>query len=308
VPACVGAVSEGRPTKGGHRVARSLLLVGWTLPEGELSAHLPDDVRAGDLVSGRLFFHAADGDRDDELSLLPPGERPMADHVIEAAGTTVRVGDGVIAFRVPSGVTGVPLSLRDAAGVVRGEVDVPVADAGTGDTAAGAWPPYCQLNGLVRVDGRFDGDLRNTEARIGDADLQVWAESPRRIVAIVLGTATGRQAVRLLDGDWKCRGAIDVLGLTVHPRQARATAGAGTTIRMTVTGLERLRADLRPVIDLSAWIGGGWSVATEHVVDPTAALDGCLVLTTDVVAPERGLLQTLGRIRLLEPDPGGCSG
>lgn len=264
--------------------ARGFRFVRAELALGTLSLGLPGDIAAGDTVSGMLSIEAPDGIEIPAASIRIAGETFPASRDVSIA-----------AFRVPPGVATLSLDVLDDSGDVVASGTVPVGVAPADETPR-PLPQRCPRRNLFTIDGRFDGDLRNTDVRIGDAWLTPWAESPRRIVIAGPRRLTGRLALDLGDEEWTAHGTIDVIGVEAEPRSKPVTAGESVEITIRVSGLAALAAAEVLTIDLDRWITGEPPSTEALTITPSPPSD-VVTLTRSFAVPANGTFNCLARLR-----------
>ena len=272
--------------------SRGLRFVEADLPKGTLTLALPGDIAAGDAVSGLLSIDAPDGADVTSASL----------HV-GVQGFRASRARSTAAFRVPAGATDVPMEVVGEDGAILASGRVPVAPAVAPTVAPSvaakeprALPTRCPRHNLFVIEGRFDGDRRNTDVRIGDAWLTPWAESPRRIVLVGPEKLTGRHALDVGDDPWTAHGVVDVIGVEAEPRSKQAKAGEIVTITLRVSGVAALTPADAFIVDLETWIAGGAESTEALTITPSPPGDA-VTLTRTFAVPSDGLFNCLARLR-----------
>ena len=284
------APSLARAAPPGVRIAdsRGLRIFEADLAKGTLTLALPGDVAAGDAVSGLLSIDAPDGADVTAASLRVAGQSFRASRARSAAG-----------FRVPVDAKDVAMEVVGDDGAVLASGRVPVGPA-VAPREPRALPKTCPRRNLFVIDGRFDGDLRNTDVRIGDAWLTPWAESPRRIVLVGPRELTGRHAIDVGDdvGDveWTAHGVVDVIGVEAEPRTKQAIAGESVTITIRVSGLAALGPSDALTVDLESWMTGE-AEKTEALTITPAPPNDVVTLTRAFAVPADGTFNCLARLR-----------
>jgi hypothetical protein len=201
-----------------------LTVATFTLPEGTVTAYLPDDVAPGETFSGTL--------EGPEGFVLTLGE--------QRARTGAR-----FAWAVPAGEPRqrFTVTLLDPAGSERARASLRTGTPPPRDTAF-RFPPLAQAGKPLSIRGPLDGDLRTTRVEIGGALTTPVAESARRVIVHAPEGLLGPATVIVTKAGTQHRGAVRGLSITtVSP------AGASSSIReVTVTGLSGIDRDVPMVI------------------------------------------------------------
>jgi hypothetical protein len=215
--------------------------VGWGLlhaefptPAGKVIVYLPDDIRAGDTVSGTVV-----------TAPLQEGADPntLAGVVVEFAGAKSTGG----AFVATVGAAGMAvLALRDSEGRTLGRQLIAVGNPTTRPTGAD-FPPVAQSGRPVWVGGPFDGDATNTSCSVRGRPVTVVAESPRSAVALPPEGLSGRVKIQVQDGPFAAEGDVNVAELRMSAPKSQLLQGERTTLTVRVTGLEGLPESAYPV-------------------------------------------------------------
>jgi hypothetical protein len=214
-------------------------VVSFEVPAGTVYVNLPGDLAPGDRASATV-------------NPVPSGKtaKDQARHGEELAAFSVQLGaqpaaagPGVRTFDAPAAGS-LPVVLTDKKGKRVGEVRVPLRAPAAAPTAY-AIPAVGQGGGAFPIAGAFDGDLSNSEARIGGTPAQPMAESPRQLV--VRGPQDGMAATPV---EVRERGQVVATGTyrNVSVKLAAPTthllSGQRTTLTVTLGGLHDLKETL----------------------------------------------------------------
>ncbi len=286
------------------RLSGAPMLIGEVaLPEGEFSLMLPDDLAAGDRISG--WFSVSDDERTSHLPAAPG--RALADFTVVVNGVTFPLSDSRVHLDLEDGVDELQVTLFDGGGELRAEGRTTVARSrpvSTSPAALGDLPPYCSSTGVIVLTGSLDGDSRSTHVEVGGERLEIWTESPRRATALAFGLPLGEREFRVSEGETEIQGSIHVLHVEIEPMSIEAEGGTRVPYLVVVDGLEGLVAPQAPILSLSAWTEDG-SEATVHrdaVVEPRLADAGRVVIRGEFTVAEAGTFHINGGIRSAPPE------
>jgi len=256
---------------------------------GTVTVHLPEEMAAGDTISGTIVAEPAgntDRKRDKNLGTL-------SGYVLEVEDRREEVGDGRITMTLPraAGSTDVvTLVLRESRkgkpGREVGRVDLPLHDV-TEATEDFRLPHVAQTGHPLVVHGRFDGDLATTGLRVGEADALPLAESPRAAIFRSPAEIVGKAPLTLSEqGETVAEGEIRNVAVNLSAPNLDLKKGESTTLSAVVSGLEDLEEEIP--LTLRVWpaavvnVEGGHSqdlVIRPEDVDATGSYDLSLRVT-----------------------------
>lgn len=169
---------------------------------GTVTVNVPDDIAAGDTISGTVVSEAKGKTVDDQAK----NQDELNGFVVEVAKPAQpapKEGGNLIDFckdpaqagtthskevcnkwSIPDGVTRVPVLLKNKDGKTVGKSDLPV---GPKVNPAGAavdvfTPAVGQAGKPMSVKGPFDGDFASTVVKVGNLGTKFLASSPRKVV------------------------------------------------------------------------------------------------------------------------------
>lgn len=177
IPALLDAAEccKQRPGKDG------LFCASFLTPEGEVLLMLPDDLMLDEVFSGRVFLRPRGSVESDRQ--LNAGRLLTYKFLFDSQVTPVY--NSVVVWRTPALVPdhNFRIVLLDSTGGKASHADIPViAMVDTSPPFDFGWPRRVQPNHLFQITGKFDGNLVGTSIRIGNYELKVLAQSPRKSV------------------------------------------------------------------------------------------------------------------------------
>ena len=221
-------------------------------PEGKVNIHLPDDIAAGDTISGTVIAEPY-GTSPYEIN---ENSDVLNGYVVEVKTPkkTIKkskVGVNKIAkIVVPAGVaTALTLVLKNNKGKTVSKSSIPVnpttsvIDKPKDFTV----PEIGQTGRPVEIPGPFDGSLDTTSVKIGGKKSPVLAESPRKAVAQTPRDVVGQVDMELKERNKVTKGKINMLAIKLSAPKTTLLRGEETTITAQVVGLEGLPRDSYPV-------------------------------------------------------------
>ena len=204
-------------------------------PQGRVNVYLPNDMAAGDTISG-IAYAEPQGSNDSE-------RRANADtlngYVVDVGGTRVHVADHVFRYVVPASASAVQLMLRNAERNI-GVSNVRLATAAATSSQMSI-PAFAQAGRPMEVLGPFDGDLTNTQAVVGGRPSPILAESPRQVVLMSPDAPTGPVSVQVRDGTHNLSTVYNNVSVSLSTPRTTLARGETSQITVQVQGLQGLR-------------------------------------------------------------------
>ncbi len=224
-------------------VVTGLSVATFTAPQGTIYVNLPSDMAAGDTLSGTVVAEA----KGEDPKQRTKHQRELSEYVIEFGQQqqTISAG-GILRLVAPAAAT--YLILRDKKGKEVCRSEVPVASS-LPAIPEFTLPTLGQEGQPIQIIGSFDGQLDTTRVNVGGQDMQLRAESPRRVIAVNTSNRAGLTEIELREGNQVRRGPFRSLGISLSAPKLNLLRGEGTTLTIVVTGLEDLRESIPLVIE-----------------------------------------------------------
>ena len=212
---------------------------------GNIKVYLPDDIRQGDVITGRVVAEP-EGRNEKQLA------RNLAEltkYTIRLNGEKFAVENAAKAFRftVPAGqpIQG-SLDLINVTGTnpVQ-QLTIPAKPLNEQKPA----PVQCMIPGHVitgspmTIPGPFDGNAANTLCTIGNQPATILAESPRTCIVAFPASANGMQTTEIKEnGQQPCTKNVSGVQMDVSAGKLNLTKGEKTYIEVNISGLQNLPA------------------------------------------------------------------
>jgi hypothetical protein len=214
-----------------------------SVPAGKIVIHLPDDMAAGDTISGTVVAEPAgrtDKEHDANSSVLEG-------YVVDAGPKKTSVRGRVLTWIVPPAVTAVAFILRDSRGKEVGRTSVPVRtqQPGVGPPPKPQdfrFPQIAVAGQPLVIHGPFDGDFANTKLTIGGQPAETIAESPRKLVVAPAVNVTGPSAYQLMERGVAATAPCSVISLKLTAPKTSLTRGERVAVHIAISGLDGIRA------------------------------------------------------------------
>ncbi|MGZ5437669.1 MAG: carboxypeptidase-like regulatory domain-containing protein [Pyrinomonadaceae bacterium] len=313
-PTPTSSNADDRQKTSSVQTSGGLHVVTFTLPEGRIKISLPDDMRAGDTISGTVVTEPK-GNTEQEKTA---NDSRLRIHVIQLDDNT-KVEPARPQFKwtpqlpTPSAPVRYLVRLFEVLGGKQTEVSnvqlspgmpLPVEPIGkipsTPGTSNFVIPPLGQSGRTIVITGPFDGDLSNTILRYGPANrtihefeknsdsvsggfglLRTLAESPRKIVFESPTNVTGPMGIMVKEGDGPpTTGTYRNVGVNLSAPKTNLLKGEKTTLTVQVSGLEGIKEPVPLTLECEGVITMEGGPLQPLVIEPSQVNASGLYTTT----------------------------
>lgn len=223
-----------------------------SVPQGTLRVSLPDDMAAGDTISGTVVAEPAgrtDGERSANSAVLNG-------YVVDIGAKSTGAAQHAFTFVVPVTAALMPLVLRGSTGRVVARETVPVRKAQPpfGHAAVPQdfhFPQVVAAGQPFPIAGPFSGNFAKSTLAVGGRPADLIAESPRTMVAAAPTNVTGPTSVQLNENGVAVTAPCRVVALKLTAPKTNLTRGERTTLHVLVEGLDGLRQPIPVLLENS---------------------------------------------------------
>ena len=295
-----------RSNSAGNESLRAERFARWLGTRERVKVSLPDDMAAGDTISGTVIAEpSGKTDKDKERNA---GE--LNGYVIELETQKSPVSNGVMRrIALAPTMLAPSLILLDSKGKQIAVFPIVLLPSAPTAPSTVNLPPLGQTGRPLQVQGPFDGDSSNTSAKIGGTDAKVIAESPRKLVVETPGNVVGPSEIKVTENGTTARGAFRNLKIDLTAPKTSLMKGESTELHVQVNGLEGItqpvQVQVRNESPSNINLNGG---NTQNIViQPSQVkMDGSFNWTTNVTGIGNGGFQITGKLpdnlrRLLLP-------
>ncbi|HKZ02027.1 MAG TPA: hypothetical protein VJ180_07300, partial [Pyrinomonadaceae bacterium] len=230
--------------KGETTTANGLITANLVTPHGRVSVFLPDDMAAGDMISGAVNAEAA-GSTPEERQR---NYEALVGAVTKDFGKMAEQGFEFAGFGQPGKQPNFKLQLRETTReLTLGDLSIPVLPPAVvlpPASRAFVLPNVGQTGRRIQVAGNFDGDVSNTDCTVGGGSVQVLAESPRKAVFESPQDVIGQTQIVVRDQGQTAQGSFRNVGVRLTAPKTALTKGETTTVTIEVSGLENLEQNV----------------------------------------------------------------
>jgi len=214
----------------------------FNLQQGKIMVYLPDDIRPGDRITGRVMAEPS-GKNEKQIGENRAGLITCSLNLYNQVIPVANAIDG-FQFTIPAGIPQrCTLGLKDATGVNNQTVVIPSYPETDNFTSPGACniPSHALTGAPLRITGPFDGDASNTRCTIDNNELKILAESPRVCVVSFPQDAKAIKTVIVGEsGNPFCSKKVSCVDLEMKAGKLNLLRGEKTTLEVKVTGLQGL--------------------------------------------------------------------
>jgi hypothetical protein len=226
--------------------------------QGKVIVNLPDDMAAGDTISGTVIVEPKkqslpDSDKTGE-------DKSLSMELLFDTFKSVNIptsGGSLESFTVKiptddkSEKTGgqIKLALKDKGGPPIQSTNVPFAPPigsilTSSKDSKFALPTMAQQGRPVEIPGPFDGSFENTKVTLGDEEIPVLAESPRKAIFRSPTDFNGLVYITCKEGNVETKGEFRNIGVRLSAPKTNLIKGESTTLNVKVLGLEGIKEDV----------------------------------------------------------------
>lgn len=274
----------------------------FSTPAGEIVAHLPGVIAAGDFYSSTVRL-APKGEGEARLRNL----EELSRYSLVLGDDRAAVGGGVLRGRLAADAgAAARLALEGPAGERVGELEVPLLHRAVRAPAELSAPRIGHGGDPVVLRGPFDGDLATTEVSFAGQRVTVLAESPREAIVRVPRTLVGTTELTVRENALDERFPFRALRIEVERPTGRVAEGETARLRARVLGLEGLDDEILllainrtpEIVRLEGGLGG----VLRHRVRPSeVAADGSHSFEIELTGQEAGEFDVV--LAAVESDP-----
>ncbi len=228
--------------------ANGLIRTNLFTPSGRVSVFLPDDMAAGDIISGTVTAEPAGNTTQERQKNLEELTTEITNDLMKMAAQVVEStkfgpeGNSSTTFK---------LHLSDASHELTWGTNrtftVPILPSSVvlpSTTSGFVLPNLGQTGRPIQIGGNFDGDLSNTSCTVGGSPAKVLAESPRKAVFESPEEIVGQTPINVREAGKESQGSFRNIDVRLTAPKTALTKGESTTVTIEVSGLENLEQNV----------------------------------------------------------------
>ncbi len=225
-------------------VVSGIVVTEFDTPEGRIQVYLPQDMAAGDTISGTVFAE-------------PKGtgaEREANDKVLQGVVVSIdaqygeRNGQRIVFRGLDKGhKLSRSLKTKTYSDGPTYEATIKVEEERSDKTLQFVIPEVAPAGRPMSIAGPFDGDIGTTTVSVGGKPATVFVETPRRCVLQADTSFTGKKSVSVSDGGVVGEGSVFLPRINLTATKTALARGEKSTLTVTVQGLDDAPASLFPI-------------------------------------------------------------
>ena len=248
-------------------------------PNGKVTVNLPDNIYAGDVISGTVIAKPK-GKNEKQIT---KNKNILNGYTIGFADKNIKPGEQATKWLIPKEISDstFPLVFKNNKGNILGLTKIWVNTKTRKqlvpqimDISYFSIPSYVVAGVLTMVQGPFDGDFTTSKIKINDSDILILAESPDGIFFQPPYGLKGPATLKIIESDFRMESPINILDLELGADKLNLRKGEQTTIFIKVVGLEGLEENVPIEIEnLSTNISMSDGNHQQHLIDPLTDAD-----------------------------------
>jgi len=224
------------------QTANGLLVTTFDTPNGKIKVNLPDDMSAGDTITGTVECEPKGKDDAERAK----NQNELNGEVIQVGGQQTKVGDKKISCAIPNPLTSgakLIVLLHGGQPVVTSEIPISITPKPT--PTQFTLPTGGQQGRPIEINGPCNGIIGPQDTvKIGGIVLPPLAESPRKIVVQNTNNTLGPTTIECNENGAKMECPFRNIGIKLSAPKLSLLRGETTTLHVTVMGLSGIKDDL----------------------------------------------------------------
>lgn len=219
---------------------KGLTTAEFNLQQGKIKVYLPDDIRPGDVISGRIVTEPlGKNTRQIEKNL---GE--LSKYSISINNERFPVDKEKEMFRFladPDRKLHEPIELLNVSGIKAAGLIFPETKEQKPASAECMIPSHAMTGSPLRITGQFDGNSSNTNCALDNKPMEILAESPRQCIVSYPADAGGVHTLSVQEiNKQPCAQSVSGVKMDVSAGKLNLQKGEKTYIDVSITGLQNL--------------------------------------------------------------------
>ena len=210
--------------------------------DGTIYINFPDDMVAGDVVTGTVFAEPAGKGEERNTNL-----KALQQFVVEVDDKEISLSEKSfqLALQQTSLATPNVVQLLNSKRKIVASQDIPALPQRPRAATETSLPPYGQIGRIFTVACPCDGVMADTDyIKVGGKEILTLAESPRQKAALNTSEVTGPTQIELGEHGQMRKDEFRNVRLKMTASKLDLNRGEQATMRVEVSGLENLKEEL----------------------------------------------------------------
>jgi hypothetical protein len=269
-------------------------------PQGRFQIYLPQDMAAGDTLSGMVYTEPRGTGSEREAN------EKVLQGVVVSIDSDMATRDGTrIVLRAIDRSHRLSRSLRATIGTTTYSAPLQLDPARRDVTPRFRIPEVSPAGRPMTIVGTFDGDNGTTNVSVGGKAASVLVETPRTCVVSPDPSFVGRKSVSVSDGGRAGDGTVVLPKISLSAGKTALARGETTKLTVRVEGLEGLASGAYPIpIELRNETPSIINLAryTNFGIEQSAVSDGVFTRSFDITATSAGSFVVTGVLFMVKLD------
>ncbi|HLJ54350.1 MAG TPA: hypothetical protein VKT77_04870 [Chthonomonadaceae bacterium] len=235
-----------RPNAPANGVVQGLIVHEFETAHGKVVVNLPDDVAAGDTISGAVIGVPSGKSEAEQAK----NQSALDGYVVAVDGNPSKPGDKWATWAIPAGAAGVAVALLDGHGHKVAEEMIavapaqPTAPAGATDPSGFHLPAMGQAGKTMAIHGPFDGNMATSHVSLDGRPCLPLAESPRQLVAAAPQDLVGVHTLEVRKNGAVATAPYRAMGFQLTASSTVMHTGGQIVLSVHATGLEGITSSV----------------------------------------------------------------
>jgi transglutaminase elicitor len=275
-----------------------LRVITFSLNPGKIKVYLPDDIAPGDTISGTLETEPNGSTAEERAQ-----NQELLNHfTLELEGTKTDVKQPSFLWLPPAAQSNAPGRYRVNVSDSEASYDY-ILEVDPGNKSLGGewlgesrkdhpdfvWLPLGQQGRPNTIYGPFDGRFTTTQLRVGDGEVRLLAESPRKAIFQSPNDVVGPTQITLKEGNADRRGNYRNLSVRLSAPKTNLLKGERTTMQVEVLGLQGIKDPVPLTLDSMGVITMEGGMYQPLMIQPSqVGSDGRFTTTRGITGVQTG--------------------
>ncbi|PYS68700.1 MAG: hypothetical protein DMF73_16240 [Acidobacteria bacterium] len=283
------------------KTTNGLFVTTFDTPQGKVKVNLPDDVAAGDTISGTVETEPA-GKNDAERA---QNQAELNGYVIEVEGQKTKVGDKKFTCKIPTVLTPEAKTIvLQHNGHTVATNQIPIAVTPPPTPTQFTLPTGGQQGRPIQIKGPCDGVFSPQDhVKVGPTILPPVAESPRSLVVLNTSDVVGPTTIECNENGATVQSPFRNIGINLSAPKLNLQRGENTTLHVVVSGLAGITqgVPLDLVNNSTGVINMSGGEVQHQMINPTAVQrDGTYSIDRTLIGIMAGAFVVTGTVTWTE--------
>lgn len=223
------------------RSANGLYITSFTTPQGVITVNLPDDMAAGDTISGTVTAEATGQNDAERMQNLAELKR----HLLLVEGQQMLVGAETFSWSIPRPLNpnSKNISLLQRGQIAAGTT-IPISAIPLPNPTGFTIPTGGQQGRLLQLKGPGNGSFSPQDyVKVGGTKLPALAESPRSLIVRNASESLGPNNIELHENGAEMQCPFRNIGINLSAPKLNLLRGETTMLHLVVVGLAGVAGD-----------------------------------------------------------------